>query len=42
MKRFKDIFKYETQVQVNESIMGTREGIESRWSWGFGLDELGA
>jgi hypothetical protein len=21
--------------------VGTRKGIELRWSWGFGLDELG-
>jgi len=32
--------KDETYVQTNVSEMETREGIESKWSWG--LDELGA
>jgi glutamine cyclotransferase len=30
----------ETQVQVNVSVMGIKEGIRLRWSQGFGLDEL--
>jgi hypothetical protein len=42
MKRLEDILEDETQVQANENMVGTKEGIESRWSWGFGLDELGA
>ncbi len=33
--------KTRTQVQANASGVGTRKGIELRWSWGFGLDELG-
>ncbi len=33
--------KDETQVEVYVGEMGTREGIELGWSWGFGLDELG-
>jgi hypothetical protein len=33
--------KNETQVHANVSEGGTREGIKSKWSWGFGLDELG-
>jgi hypothetical protein len=28
------------QVQVDVSGVGTRKGIESRWSQRFGLDEL--
>jgi hypothetical protein len=40
MKRLNDILENETQVQVNEGKVETREGIESRWSWGFGLVEL--
>jgi hypothetical protein len=34
--------KNETQVHVDVGGVGTRENIESWWSWGFGLDELGA
>jgi hypothetical protein len=41
MKRLNDILEDETQVQANESKVGTREGTESRWSWGFGLAKLG-
>ncbi len=38
MKGLKD----KTQVQVNVNEVGTREGIELGWLWGFGLDELSA
>jgi hypothetical protein len=30
----------ETQVQVDASEKGVKEGIGLRWSQGFGLDEL--
>jgi hypothetical protein len=30
----------ETQVQANGNGVGIREGMELRWSLGFGLDEL--
>jgi hypothetical protein len=36
------IYKNQTHVYVNASKVGTREGIELRWSWGFGLNEVGA
>jgi hypothetical protein len=42
MKRPEDISEDETQVQTNESRVGRKECIESRWSWRFVLDELGA
>jgi len=31
-----------TQVQVDADEVGIREGIELRWSQGFGLNELDA
>jgi hypothetical protein len=34
-------FKDETQVQANVGRVGIREGTESGWSWGFGLNGLG-
>jgi hypothetical protein len=41
-RKWKDLrtFKDETQVHVSVSGVGTREGIELGWSWGFRLDEL--
>jgi hypothetical protein len=33
--------KDKTQIQTNASGMGTWESIQLRWSWGFGLNELG-
>jgi hypothetical protein len=35
MKRLKNILEDETQVQVNESRVGTKENIELKWSWGL-------
>jgi hypothetical protein len=40
MNIFENILEDETQVQVNESRVETKESIESKWSWGFGLNEL--
>jgi hypothetical protein len=42
MKIFENILEDETQVYVNESRVETKESIESKWSWGFELDKLGA
>jgi hypothetical protein len=33
--------KEKTQIQTNVSKVGTREGIELGWLWGFGLNEFG-
>jgi hypothetical protein len=34
--------KEETSIKVNVIEVGTKEGIELGWSWGFELNEVGA